>query len=241
MRHLFGLLGDQRGLEFFGDCPGRLVTSDHRVITCCHDTAQIAQIEVLHLALSRLGSVEPVGNTQLGKHLLGHLGDARLGHLRLAVGLELGVLFFDAVAHGRHALERELGNGALLFGHGCKHLLSASFAGAETLRLGPLRNLGWSFEMGTLRALGAFALVAIAATFALGLVAVTATWGSAVTATPTVATAWSVAVAATTAPVAVAIPASALGASFDHCLKRLVVRNEFEQIGAGSFLAALHD
>ena len=133
------------------------------------------------------------------------------------------------------------GNGALLFGHSCKYLLSASFAGTKTLRLGPLRNLGWSFEMGTLRALGAFALVAIAATVAFGLVAVAATWGSAVAATATVATAWPVAVAATTAPVAVAIPASALGASFDHRLKRLVVRNEFEQIGAGSLLAALHD
>ena len=239
MRHLFGLLGDQRGLEFFGDYPGRFITSDHRVITCCHDAAQIAEIEVLHLALSRLGSVEPVSNTQLGKHLLGHLGDARLGHLRLAVGFELGVLLFDAVAHGRHALERELGNGALLFGYSCKYLLSASFARTKTLRLGPLRNLGWSFEMGTLRALGAFALVAIAATVAFGLVAVAVTWGSAVAATATVAAAWSVAVAATT--VAVAIPASALGASFDHCLKRLVVRNEFEQIGAGSLLAALHD
>jgi hypothetical protein len=52
----------------------------------------------------------------------------------------------------------------LLFGDGSKNLLSACFAGAQTLRLGTLRDLGWRFGPLALRTLGALAFVAVAVT-----------------------------------------------------------------------------
>ena len=115
-RQLLVLLGDQRRLQLGGQLARRLVAGDDRVVGRGDDAAQVAQVEVLELALRRLGPVEPVGDAQPRDQLLGHLHHRRLRHLRLALGLQPGVVLAQPLAHGGDALQRQLGDRALLLG-----------------------------------------------------------------------------------------------------------------------------
>ena len=136
------LLGDERRLELGGQLAGRLVAGDERVVGRGDDAAQVAQVEVLELALGGLGAVEPVGDAQAGEQLLGHLHDGRLRHLRLALGLQAGVVLAQPLAHGGHALQRELGDRPLLLGRRRQHVRAVLLAGTQALRLRTLRQLG---------------------------------------------------------------------------------------------------
>ena len=60
----FSCLVTQRLLQLGGELAGRLVAGDHRVVGRGDDAAQIAQVELLELALGGLGAVEPLGDAQ---------------------------------------------------------------------------------------------------------------------------------------------------------------------------------
>ena len=141
------LTANERGLQFDVQCPRRLVAGDDRVVTRGDDAAQITQVEVLHLTLRRFGTIEPVGDAELGQQLLGHLDDAGLGHRRLPAGLELGVLLLDPRAHRGHSLAGQLGDRALLLGDLGEHGVPTGLARTEPLRLGTLRQLGRGLEV----------------------------------------------------------------------------------------------
>ena len=147
---LLVLLRHQRRLERGGERTGGLVAGDQRVVGRRHDAAQVAQVEVLELALRGLGAVQPVGDAELGEQVLGHLHHRRLRHLRLALGLQADVVLAQPLAHGRHPLQGELGDGALLLRRRRQHLGAVQLARAQALRLGPLRHLGGRREVRTL-------------------------------------------------------------------------------------------
>ena len=180
---------------------------------------------MLHLALSGFGSVEPIGDTQLGQHVFCHLGDAGLGHFRFRVRLQLGVLFLDTGAHSSHALERELGDWTLLFGHRRQDFLGAGLAGAKALWLRALRNLGRCLEMWLFRAVGPLTLVAVTGGAALvavaGGAALVAVAGGATT--TVVAVTASAAAASFTVVTAAALAAAAFGLRFNDGLEGFVV------------------
>ena len=97
---------------------------------------------MLELALGGLGAVEPVGDAQAREQLLGHLQHGGLGHLRLALGLQPGVVLAQPLAHGGDALQRELGDRPLLLGQRREHVGAVLLARAQPLRLRALRHLG---------------------------------------------------------------------------------------------------
>ena len=67
---LLVLLRHQRRLERGGERTGGLVAGDQRVVGRRHDAAQVAQVEVLELALRGLGAVQPVGDASRGSRSL---------------------------------------------------------------------------------------------------------------------------------------------------------------------------
>ncbi len=226
-REFLVLLTRQRRLEVVGDRPGRLVASHDRVLAGSDDTAQVPQVQVFHLALCCLGAIEPLGNAQLGQHVLGHLDDRLLGHRRLTCCLELGVLLLDTAAHRTHALERQLGDRTLLLGEIGQHGIPSGLARAKSLRLGTLREFGGRLEVRT-RASGirAVAISRCATTAVAGTVTTTVstTVSSAVTLRITLAVALAVAPTPIVSPLAALAP----GAGLDHGFEGLLAREEFE-------------
>ena len=196
---------------------------------------------MLHLALSGLGTVEPIGDPQLRQHILRHFGDAGLGHFRFPVGLQLGVLFLDAGADSSHTLQGELGDRTLFFWYRRQDFLGTCLAGAETLRLWPLRNLGRCFEIRLLGAVGPLTLVTVTAT--IGSVAATA----AIVAVTSAATSFTVvaltfaATAASFTVAAASLASAALGFCFDNGLEWLVVGQHLDEATTFVLLASLDD
>ena len=191
---------------------------------------------MLHLALSGLGAVEPIGDTQLWQHLFSHFCHAGLGHLRFPVSLQLDVLFLDPGTDSSHPLQGQLGNWTLLFGYRRQDFLGAGLAGAEALRLRPLRNLGWCLEMWLLRAVGPLTLVAVAASIAAAaLVSITAG------ATTTVVAVTSAASAACFTIPAAALAAAALGLCFDDGLEGLVIWQQLHEAATLVLVTRLDD
>ncbi len=115
---------------------------------------------MVHLSLRSFGTIQPFSDAEPGQQILGHLDDARLGHGRLALCLELRVLFFHPRADRSHSLADELGDRALLLGDLGEHRVAACLARAQTLRLRTLGNLGRRLEMGPVAARAAVTAVA---------------------------------------------------------------------------------
>src|SRR5690606_18501047 len=78
---------------------------------------------------------------QLRQQLLGELEHRRLRHRGAPLGRRLRVLLAQPLAHRRHPLQRELGDRALLLRQLGEHGRPVRLAGAEPLRLRPLRDL----------------------------------------------------------------------------------------------------
>ena len=145
---------DESGTKIGHERATRVVTFDDRIVGGGHDTAQITQIELLEIALGGLGTVEPVGYTQLGQKVLRHLQHTLLGHRGLALGGQSFVRGLQLLTHGLHALERQLGDRTLVLRNGGQHFLAMRAACLQTLGARTLREFGRRFETRTTRAIG---------------------------------------------------------------------------------------
>ena len=230
---LLVLLAHQRLLEVVGHGACRQIASNAGILAGGDHAAQVAQIEVFHLTLCGLGAVEPFGDAQLGEHVLGHLDNRLLGHDGLAGGFELRVLFLHAGTNCRHALQRHLGDRALLLGEIGEHRVAAGFAGTQALRLRALRQLGRSLEMGALAPLvGATGTVTVTATITATITASAVTCTVTTTITTTTVTLGVTTTPSVTAVTAVStLAAVTLGTRFDHRFERLLAREELEHVG----------
>ena len=143
------MLGDQRLLELCGQRTSRLVASDHWVFRCGDNRTQIGQRQFGEIGLGCIGPVEPFGDAQLRKQLLGHLNQTGGWNLFLACGLEAGVLLLNGLTHRRNStLQGTLGHGALGLWQIGEHRSAVSAAWLEALWLRTLRQLGRSSEVG---------------------------------------------------------------------------------------------
>ncbi len=236
---------------------GRLVAGHHRVVGGGHDAAQVAQVEVLHLTLGRVGAVEPVGDAQPGDEVLGHSHHGGLRHLRLALGSQPGVVLAQALAHGSDALQRQLGDRPLLLRQGLEDVGAVLLAGPQALRLGALRNLGrWrevrpltSAVLATRPPLAGGALAVAGGAVAGGALAaappgpVTLAALAAVRTVGTVGTlaaplAALVARAVTPRTARALVAAAARRALLDHRLEAVLRRQQLEHVGAVRLLLA---
>ena len=137
--------------EFPGQRPATFLALDGGILAGGHDAAQVAQIEFVAVATRGLGPVEPFGDAQFGKEILGHLDDTVLGDERLTGGGEPGVLLGDALANRRNTLQRHFGDGALLGGNRVQNLATVLVLWLQALRFGPHRDLGRNLEARTTR------------------------------------------------------------------------------------------
>ena len=264
-QQLLLLLVGERSLELVDECGRTFVAGHGRVTRGDHDTAQVAQVEVFELLEGRLGTVLPLGQSQLREQFFGDLHDRCLGHLGATLGHGPGVLLADACPDCSHALQGQLGDRPLLLGQLGQHRVAVGLAGPQPLRLRALGDLWRGSERGAPTA----ATIATAATVAGATVAgATIATSPAVTAAGSVGTtsaggvtagaiaatsAGAVAAATVAAPAAiiaittwasVAIAATpiiavALGASLDDRLEFALAREQFDHGGFG-LLADLH-
>ena len=109
------------------------------------------EVEVIELALGRLGPVEPVGDAQPGDQLLGHLEHRRLRHQRACPPPSAGRCP-HATAGGRRRCPARASSaiGRCSSGSDASTSAASLLAGAEPLGLGPLRELGRRREPRTL-------------------------------------------------------------------------------------------
>jgi hypothetical protein len=89
---------------------------NHRVVSGSNNAAKIAQVKFGQIFASGFGTVEPIGDAKTGEKILGHLQDALLGHGWLTFGGKGSVGVFETLTNGLHTLQRQFGNGTLIFG-----------------------------------------------------------------------------------------------------------------------------
>ena len=108
--------GSETGLQFIEKITARFVALDSGIVRRGENTAEIAQIEILEITLSCFGTVEPIGDSQTGDEILGHLQHALFGHGGFAFGRQCLVRGLQTLTHCLHSLQREFGDGALILG-----------------------------------------------------------------------------------------------------------------------------
>ena len=106
----------ESGLQFAEKVAAVLVALDSGIIGGGEHAAQIAQIEVVEIALGGFGTIEPIGDPQTRDQILSHLEHALLGHGGLALGGQCLVRGLQPLTNRLHALQGELGDGSLVLG-----------------------------------------------------------------------------------------------------------------------------
>jgi carbonic anhydrase/acetyltransferase-like protein (isoleucine patch superfamily) len=244
------LFARQRRLEI-GDQGARgLVAGDDRIAGGSDDAAQVAEIELVELALCGFGSVAPFGGAELRQQILCHLHHGRLGHGGATfLGCSL-ILLAQALAHGTHALQRQFGNRALLRRELLEHCVAMGLPGTQAFRLRAFRDFGRRREV---RPATRTTAVLLACTITTTIATTIATaFATAALAIPTFRTwpATAVAVAARTpisvaarTPISVtssALAALTLGAGLDDGLEVTLCGEQFDDVTAIGLGAVVH-
>ena len=123
MVFLIGACGEASA-QFSDEFATVLGTLDDGIVRCGNNTAQVAQVEFGQVFTRCFGTVKPIGDAQAGEKILSHLHNALLGHGWLAFSSQCSIGFFEALTNCLHSLQREFGNGTLIFGKLRQHSLA---------------------------------------------------------------------------------------------------------------------